>query len=139
MASTRGGVPGSLQWSIIALTVVTAVIHIWLGVGFIATGGLIFVLNGIGYLVLLAMLYLDLAMLAPYRTIVRWLLIAYTAVTVIGWVFIGTGSPLAGPVAMGSETIVAYLTKIVEVVLIVLLWLEGSGQPDRNAPPGAQG
>ncbi|GIV73335.1 MULTISPECIES: DUF7475 family protein [Caldilinea] len=105
-----------IQWGIIVLTVITAVIHIWLGVGFLDSGGLLFVLNGLGYLGLLVLLLAPIAALNPYRTWIRWVLIAYTAVTVIAWVFIGTRS------------MVAYIDKIVEVALIVLLWLDGQRQ-----------
>lgn len=105
-----------IQWGIIVLTVITAVIHIWLGVGFLDSGGLLFVLNGLGYLGLLVLLFAPIEALTPYRTWIRWALIAYTAVTVIAWVFIGTRSP------------VAYFDKIVEIALIVLLWLDGQRQ-----------
>jgi hypothetical protein len=114
-----------LQWAIIALTVVTAAIHIWLGLGFLDAGGWIFVLNGVGYLALLALLYDNHPALAPHRTLVRWVLIGYTALTVIAWLFIGTGSPFAGPVRMGTQTMIAYLDKAVEITLIVLLWIDG--------------
>ncbi|MBE2240613.1 MAG: hypothetical protein IAE81_22695 [Caldilineaceae bacterium] len=116
---------GPLQWGIIALTIVTALIHIGLGLSFLDAGGLIFVLNGAGYLGLVALLYLDIPALAPYRTIIRWTMIAYTATTVIAWLFIGAGSPFAGPVRMGTQNIIAYTDKVVEITLIVLLWLDG--------------
>ena len=125
MSMSNGRTLGSLQWGIVALTVITAIIHIWLGLGFLNQGGLIFVLNGVGYLGLLALLYLNIPVLARSRNVIRWLLIAYTAVTVVAWLFIGTGSPFAGPVHMGTPTIVAYIDKLVEIVLIVLLWLDG--------------
>ncbi len=99
---------GPLQYGIILLTLTTALIHISL-----LFPDTLFILNGLGYLVLLAALYLPTAQLQPYRDITRWLLIAYTAVTLIIWIFIGSRGPLA------------YTTKIVEAVLIVLLWLEG--------------
>lgn len=102
-----------LQWGIIVLTVITAAIHIWLGLDFLDSGGQIFVLNGIGYLLLLALLLAPIAPLAPYRTVIRWILIAYAAVTVIAWILIGTRTPLA------------FFDKAVEVALIVLLWLDG--------------
>ncbi len=116
---------GLLQWTIIALTVITAAIHIWLGLGFLDAGGWIFVLNGVGYLALLTLLYAKIAAVAPYRTLIRWVLIGYTAITVIAWLFIGTGSPFAGPVRMGAQTVVAYVDKAVEITLIVLLWIDG--------------
>ncbi|MCS6827850.1 MAG: hypothetical protein NZ553_14660, partial [Caldilinea sp.] len=105
-----------IQWGIIVLTVITAVIHIWLGAGFFDSGGQLFVLNGLGYLGLLVLLLAPISALAPYRTWIRWVLIAYTAVTVIAWVFIGARTPLA------------YFDKVVEIALIILLWLDGQRQ-----------
>lgn len=103
---------GLRQWAIIVLTLITAAIHIWLGFSFLDAGGLIFVLNGIGFLALLALFTLKIQSLAPYRRWIRWLLIAYTAITVIAWALIG------------NRTLLAYGTKAVEVALIALLWLD---------------
>jgi hypothetical protein len=99
---------GMLQIAIILLTVATAIIHLALG---IPNGMTMFILNGIGYLVLVAALYLP--QLSRYRTLTRWALIGFTAVTVLGWVFIGMRSPIA------------YVDKAIEIALIVCLFLEG--------------
>jgi hypothetical protein len=98
---------GALQWGIIILTIATAVIHISL-----AFPDVIFILNGLGYLGLLAALYLPLAFLADYRSLIRWILMGYTALTIILWVIFGARTPLA------------YVDKAIEVVLIILLWIE---------------
>jgi len=100
---------GPLQWAIVLLTLFTAVVHLWLGISIPDT---IFLLNGLGYLGLLGLLYLPLGFVAPYRNLVRWGLIAYTAVTFFAWVFIGARGPLA------------YANKAGELALIVCLWLE---------------
>ena len=100
---------GPLQWAIVLLTLYTAAVHIWLGLSIPDT---VFLLNGIGYLGLLGLLYLPIALIAPYRNQVRWVLIAYTAVTFFAWVFIG------------ARSTVAYIDKASEVALIVCLWLE---------------
>jgi hypothetical protein len=100
---------GPLQWAIVLLTLYTAAVHIWLGVSIPDT---VFLLNGIGYLGLLGLLYLPIAFVAPHRNLVRWLLIAYTAVTFFAWVFIG------------ARSTVAYIDKVSELALIVCLWLE---------------
>ncbi len=101
---------GPMQWAIIGLTVATAIIHISL-----AFPDTFFILNGLGYLALLGALYLPLDALQPHRNLARWALLAYTAVTVALWVFL-PGAP-RGPLAI--------LTKLIEIALIVLLWLEG--------------
>jgi hypothetical protein len=44
---------------------------------------------------------------------VRWVFIAYTAMTVVLWVI------------MGSREALAYVDKAIEVVLLVLLWIDG--------------
>ncbi len=99
---------GPLQAGIIVLTLATAVIHFSL-----LFPDVLFILNGLGYLTLLAARYLPIPQLAGYRSLVRWVLLAYTALTVVLWVI------------MGSRDALAYLDKAIEVVLIVLLWIEG--------------
>lgn len=123
MPATRNS--GAMRVAIIVLTLFTAIVHVWLGLGFLDSGGWAFVLNGAGYITLLILYLLDWQPLVRLRWIVRWLFIAYTAVTVIAWLFIGTGSPFAGPVAMSAQTLLAYADKAAEVALIALLWLDG--------------
>jgi hypothetical protein len=100
---------GPLQYAIIALTVVTAAIHLVLA----PRAGWPFWLNGFGYLTLLILLYWPSPQLMPYRAMVRWLLIAYTIVTIVAWFTFGT------------RTAIAYFDKTVEVILVALLWIEG--------------
>jgi hypothetical protein len=102
-----------LQIGIILLTVATAVIHLALGIPNVAAmpSMWMFILNGIGYLVLVTALYLP--QLQKQRSLIRWALIAFTAVTVLGWVFIG------------QRSMIGYVDKIIEVALIVLLFIEG--------------
>jgi len=102
---------GALQITIIVLTLATAVVHLLLGFSF----GAIFILNAIGYLGLLGLLYLPLPMVAPYHTAVRWALIIYTVLTIVAWLIIG----------LHDAGLLAYTTKLIEVVLIILLFMEG--------------
>jgi hypothetical protein len=99
-----------IQIAIVLLTVATAVIHLALGIPNNLT---MFVLNGIGYLVLLVALYLP--QLRAYQNYTRWVLIAYTAVTILAWAVI-TSFDLTDPIAV--------ITKLIEVALIVCLFLE---------------
>jgi hypothetical protein len=100
-----------MQIAIILLTLATAIIHLALGI----SGGLVmFILNGIGYIVLVVALFLP--QFKAQRNLIRWGLIAFAAVTVIGWV------------AIGMRTSVAYIDKLIEVALIVLLFIEGRQQ-----------
>lgn len=104
--------------SIIILTVATAIIHIGLAFYAMSLGDTttlaMFLLNGIGYLVLLAAYYLPLPIARDYPRLVRWAFIAFTAVTIIGWV------------AFGSRNAIGYIDKLIEVALIVLLLTDRS-------------
>ena len=113
---------GAMQVGIIVLAIITAIVHLYLAI-FQMHNDLLFILNGLGYLGLAGLLYLPLPMLASYRGIVRWVFIVFSAVTVMAWVLIG------------SRDLLAYVTKVVEVALIALLYLEGQstdGQPSRQ-------
>lgn len=102
---------GLLQWGIILITIATALIHFSL-----LFPDVLFILNGLGYLTLLAALYLPLPQLAGYRRLIRWALLGYTALTIILWII------------MGSRIPIAYIDKAIEVVLIALLWLESRAE-----------
>jgi len=110
MTTTTSPSPG-LRLGIIVLTVVTAAIHLYLG---LSSGLSLFVLNALGYLALLAALYLPIPQLVPYQNAVRWLLVGFTALTIVLWLVI-TG---------GNSTAIGYTDKIVEVLLIGLLIAE---------------
>ena len=137
---------GTLQIVIIALVVITALIHLQRGIGFLgggppgggrpgggqagpppgAGGGgfnimamlpiplpYLFLLNGIGYLVLVSALYLP--QLRQYQPIVRWLLIIFATLTIV--MYFAIAGVRFNPVG--------YLAKAVEVALIVLLLIDG--------------
>ncbi len=111
---------GPLQYAIIGLTAATAAIHLALA----NRVGWPFLLNGVGYLVLLALLYWPAGGLDPYRSLVRWLLIAYTIITIVAWF------------SFGTRTVIAYVDKGIEVVLVALLWIEGQIQNTNSSQPG---
>jgi hypothetical protein len=98
---------GLLQVGIIVLTVTTAVMHFVL-----IFPDVLFILNALGYMTLLPALYLPIPQLAAYRRLVRWVLLGYTALTILIWVVIG------------QRDLYAYTNKVIEVVLVILLWLE---------------
>ena len=111
---------------IILLTLITAGIHFY----FYSTGsGLLFtmfLLNGLGYLALLAILYLPLGLPDSIQRLVRPVFIGYTVLTIALYIIISWRSnywsvPLA-PIA-----------KIDEAILIWQLWVEGKAhQTMRN-------
>jgi len=96
-----------LRVGIVALTLGTALIH--LSLNFPDLG---FMLNGLGYLTLLAALCLPVPQVARHRDIVRWVLIGYAALTFLLWL------------AIGARNAIGYVTAADEVALILLLLLE---------------
>lgn len=102
---------GAKQYVIIILTLATAFIHFSL-----AFPDVLFILNGLGYLTLLAAMYLPLPFAKDNRGLVRWVFMGFTVVTILAWIAIGDKSWPAGQLG--------YLTKAIEVVLLGLLWTE---------------
>ena len=107
MASSRSPIKLGLGVGIFVLTLVTALIHLYLGLGF---GNTLFVLNGLGYLGLLAALQLPIPQLARLRNVMRWVLVAYTALTIVLFFFMAP-----------FYSVMGYVDKAIEVVLIALL------------------
>lgn len=102
----------SIAYGVIILTMITALIHLYLSFQFPNGPDPAFLLNAIGYMVLLGAIYMPFAGLARYRILSCWLLIVYTALTIVLWFF------------FGANSWIAYLDKSVEVLLILLLWAE---------------
>jgi hypothetical protein len=96
----------AVQVAIVLLAAATAIIHLQL-----SFPDPVFILNGLGYLGLTAALFLPLPFFKDHRPLVRYALIGFTLVTILAWVFIGMRSP------------VGYIDKLVEIVLVVLLWV----------------
>ena len=94
-----------LRGGIVLLTLGTALVHLQL-----AFPDPVFILNGLGYLILLVALYLP--QLTRYRNVVRWVLVGYAALTIFLWVLIGARTPIG------------YIDKAIEGALIALLLLE---------------
>jgi hypothetical protein len=93
----------------VALTLVTGAIHISLG-------GLMFTLNGLGYFALAAAFVLGAAISHPLVGRFSWL----PRVGLIGYALASIGAWLV----MGGRYDLAYVTKGVEVALIVLVILD---------------
>lgn len=98
---------GPLQISVILLATATALIHIVLA---LPTNLIMFYLNGLGYIGLAGALYLP--QFATYRRIIRWTLIGFTAVTIVGWAI------------FGERSLVASIDKLIEAALIGLLVID---------------
>ena len=135
---------GALQIAICVLALATAAVHIYLGaithimvvtqpeataaaggaaaLGFFAA---LFYLDGLGYIVLTTALYHPA--LARFRRLARWALIALTAATIVAYFVL----------IQGQFDAMGILDKIVEVVLIVLLVIEGRRDRRPRTVPGA--
>lgn len=109
------------QIGIIILTLLTALIHFSLGEP-------LFILNGLGYLALLALYFLPIAVFQRYHRLTRWAFAGYTLLTIILYfVFHPDGS--------WQNDGLGLLTKMIEVVLLLLLALDGQTQPvEENSP-----
>jgi hypothetical protein len=108
------------RYLIVLLTLITAVIHFY----FFNTdpkGGLLFtmfLLNGLGYIGLLGLLYLPLGLPASLHRLVRPVFIGYSILTILLYIVISASSgywsfPLAP------------ISKVDEVILAWQLWAEG--------------
>lgn len=76
----------------------------------------LFALNGLGYLTLLALLYLPLPQLQPRRRQIRWTLICYAALTFVLFFVWG--------MMKGEWPAIGFVDKVIEATLIGLLWYE---------------
>jgi hypothetical protein len=115
MAFSRSSIKLGLGVGIFLLTLATAVIHLFLAFTAIPYYGLnfgvmLFILNGLGYLGLLAVLQLPIPQLARFRSAARWVLVAYVALTIVLFF-------IMAPV----YEIIGYVDKAIEVALIALL------------------
>jgi hypothetical protein len=105
-----------LQIGIIVLTVATALIHLSLN---FPNFDVMFTLNGLGYLGLLTALFLPMPLFTSRRGLIRFVLMAFAAVAIIAWIAIGEKD-----ISKGYIAYLGYTDKIIEIVLIILLWLE---------------
>jgi hypothetical protein len=104
---SRSVMDTAIRISVVVLTMMAAIVHLSL-----LFPDPVFILNGIGYLTLLAGLYLPVPRLVPHRRVVRWALVGYATLTIVAWV------------AIGERTLLGYSTTVGEVALVVLLLLE---------------
>jgi len=100
----------SLRIAITVLTVITALVHLILGIKYI---DFTFLLNGIGYLALLAALLFDFSFLADKKKWLHFIYMAYTIATILAWLLLNGN--FRDPLGVG--------TKLAEVLLVVALGL----------------
>ena len=102
---------GINHYVIIFLTLATAGIHLSL-----LFPDVMFILNALGYLTLLAIYFLPVPIFRKYHALVRWVFIGFTLITIAAWVLIGDKSWPGG--ALG------YITKAIEVLLVIFLFTD---------------
>jgi hypothetical protein len=109
----------NLRNAIIILTLITALVHFYLNFN---TGTFvfqpIFTLNALGYLALLVALFWPPAFLAGMlkgrETLLHYVFIGYTAVTIVAYFAINGAGGFTNVIGLG--------TKVVEALLIFALW-----------------
>ncbi len=117
-----------MKYLIALLTAATGIMHLLVGFHLIAGGGSgpgtnwLLVLNGIGYLVLLVLFWRA----SGNGGTIRWILLAYTLITLFGYFFMGAG--FAG----GTTPLVI---KAIELLLAILLLLYRGPEPAVSAQP----
>ena len=119
-----------MKYLIALLTAATGVLHLVVGFGLVGGPGInwLLVLNGVGYLVLLILFW----MASGNGGIIRWILLAYTLITLIGYFLIN------GFTSIGfgdTLTTVATIIKAIELLLVLLLLLYRGSQPVAVATP----
>lgn len=107
----------TLGWIIAILTIITAVIHLALAFVLEGTLQIMFILNGIGYLVLLWALLRPPAFLQGYSTLIHIVFMLFTLVTIVGY-FVVNGFVIFEP-----GHIIDLVDKVVEVLLLIALFL----------------
>jgi hypothetical protein len=102
----------STKWPIIILTVLTALIHFSRAAADPEIR-ILFALNGLGYLILVAAFYLP--QLQGLNRRIRWVFIGYTLLTIILY-FVWAGAAGEWVAPMGP------IDKVIEITLVILLW-----------------
>lgn len=98
-----------LRVVILILGTATALIHLGIGL-FGERVNPMFVLNGLGYLALVAAIGLNPGWVQARRPLLFGVFMVYTAITILGWA------------AFGQRTVVGYVDKTIEVLLVLTLW-----------------
>jgi hypothetical protein len=94
---------------------ITALVHLIV----LNLGGLqpLFLLNGLAYLVLLALFFWNPSFVAGRRRLLHYAFLAFTVVTIVAFLFLGN---------LGN--ILGWLTKADEVILVLALWADMNGE-----------
>jgi hypothetical protein len=106
----------TLRWVIILTTIATAFIHLVVLPLRMGRPDLPFILNGIGFLSLLAALFfVKVPFLAGRETLLHYAYMAFTAITLIAYFVVQGGNAFTDTLGL--------VTKAIEVVLLIALFL----------------
>lgn len=101
------------HYGIILSSLATAFLHVTL------YPDIMFTLNGLGYLGLLGAYFLPIPFFQQKHTLVWWVMVGYTALTIILWVVMGDKTFVAG-----TSSATGYYAKVAEVILLACLWAD---------------
>ena len=85
---------------------------------------LLFMLNGLGYLVLLGAYFLPIPFLQSMHKQVRWVLLGYVILTIVAWLVIWVGFNVIrdGVPFFDHDSLYGVPAKVIEIILLFLLW-----------------
>lgn len=101
------------HYGILLFALATAVLHI------ILFPDIMFTLNGLGYLALLAAYFLPIPFLQQRHNLVWWALVGYTTLTIILWAIMGDKNFVAG-----TSSATGYYAKAAELLLLGFLFAD---------------
>ena len=111
----------TLRWAVIGLTVVTALIHLAIGLGAVGgpmnTLGILWLLNFAGYSVLLGGFLGVTPVLKDNKTLTHYALMGFAAVTIVAYVL------MSGVLSGEPVTPFAIIDKVDEVLLIIATYM----------------
>ncbi len=118
-----------MKFLIALLTAATGILHLLVGLGMLGGGptNWLLVLNGVGYLVLLVLFWRA----SGNGGTIRWLLLAYTLITLIGYFALNLGNNF------GLNNMMALIIKAIELLLVILLLLYKGPQTVTATSPAA--
>lgn len=100
----------NLRTVILVTGLITALVHGVLLSIQLGEPSVLFILNGIGYLALLAAFWFRPAFLANRSALLHYALIGYAALTILAWI------------PAGSRTLTGFATKLDELILVYALF-----------------
>ena len=116
----------SRRWGILILALITAILHFAAAVDkqlFPEGPDPLFILNGLGYLGLLAAYFLPIQFLQERRALVRRIFMGYAILTIAAWFWIWVIQYviIGGTPFFSHDSVYGVPSKLAEVVLIFLL------------------